>query len=649
MAGVGRVHAGQTEQKGSRIHTMHSSDSTEDDLTNRELGERIGDSIRNGGSDGAGLDWLTPVLVGVIPAAVVGIIVMGMAVNQGWDWRRAAKVAAGTLLLPVAALLSGVSPVRAYENAVTAAREGSYVVAALDAVAITAPAGTWLAVLGLTVSTYRAQTGQMRTLHGGERIMHQRSQARARLAAKQVKRPQPLTVGHGDNIGIVLGPLTEEIKGGVMDPLKNNVPRSHLVIPYSATRQGMLIIAQPGAGKTETLKKISMGVFEAGWRLRRKKKCGRPLVIMIDCKGGVEAEDDANDWADALYSLGAHPDRVGIWPHADRLDIWQMPAKDMAECLHGLAATDNQYYSQLQRTLLSLICEAPEGPPKNSAQFMARLNRAWLERVWSGRPEAVQVLEMFTEGRDNVLGSQTALFWNLFRDLGRDLDSGRSLDDFDALYCAIPSVRRPAEAVARSSALLALIKDLATQKAKGREITVLFDEYSAVGGKADLLGPILERFRSQGVGTIAGGQTVYGMATSQDEFRRLAGAAGGGYLLMRSPDPEILADLVGTRRVLEASRHQSSFAGALDEGSGRMQDERLVDPNRIRSLPTGHICYGVSNYAQYGVVARVPKKVRRAKEVTAQYAAIEGPRISVVELETMLTEQQRALTAGGTK
>lgn len=624
---------------------MHSSD---EDLTNRELGERLGDMIREGGGAGeaGGAEWWTPALMALVPTVAAGVILMGVAVGQGWDWRRAARVAAGTLLLPVVAMMSAgvAAPVSMWSSAVEAAREGAYITAALDALPLTAPVGAWLAVAGMVITTYRAQTGQMHTLHAGERVMHQRSQARAKLASRQAQRPQPLTIGHGENMGIVLGPLIEEISG-IMDPLKNNVPRSHLVIPYRATRLGMIVIGEPGAGKTELLKRLSAGVFEAGWRRRKKKKDGRPLVIFIDCKGGVEAEQDASEWSEALISLGANPDRIGIWPHVDRLDIWQMPANDLAECLHKLAATDNKYYSELQRTLLSLICGAPEGPPRNSAQFMARINRSWLERTWTGRPEAAQVLEMFTEGRDNVLGSQTALFWNLFRDLGRDFDSGRHLDDFDGLYCVIPSVRRPAEAKARASALLELTKDLATQ-GKGREITVIFDEYSAVGAQEDLMGEILERFRSQGIGVIFGGQTVYGMAPTSEHFKRLAGAASGGYLVLRSADPELITDLVGTRRVLEASRHQSSLTGSLDEGSGRMQDERIIDPNRIRSMGTGHVCYGVRNKAQFGVVSRMPKKIRRSRAIVSDAVAIEGPRISVSALESMLSDHRTALTVG---
>ncbi|MGH3408435.1 MAG: hypothetical protein ACRDRJ_38970 [Streptosporangiaceae bacterium] len=72
---------------------------------------------------------------------------------------------------------------------------------------------------------------------------------------------------------------------------------------------------------------------------------------------------------------------------------------------------------------------------------------------------------------------------------------------------------------------------------------------------------------------------------------------------MHTPYPEPLAELAGTRRVLETAHKLIGNAWG-DEGSTRIQHTWTADPDLIRRLRTGQACYISHGTATYVQVAR---------------------------------------------
>ena len=59
-------------------------------------------------------------------------------------------------------------------------------------------------------------------------------------------------------------------------------------------------------------------------RLSRAGRGDRPLLVVLDCKGGRDARRKADRTRRLLYGAGAR--RVAIWPDEARLCLWDLPA-----------------------------------------------------------------------------------------------------------------------------------------------------------------------------------------------------------------------------------------------------------------------------------------------------------------------------------
>ncbi len=122
-----------------------------------------------------------------------------------------------------------------------------------------------------------------------------------------------------------------------------------------------------------------------------------------------------------------------------------------------------------------------------------------------------------------------------------------------------------------------------------RQILLACDDYSAVSGKVPLW-QLYERGRSLGIGVQVSAQSWHGLGDSDDERYRIAATADGGIWLMRTPHPEPVSQLAGTRQVIEtATKVLRPWWG--DEGTSRVQHAWTADPGIARRLATGQAGY----------------------------------------------------------
>ena len=76
-------------------------------------------------------------------------------------------------------------------------------------------------------------------------------------------------------------------------------------------------------------------------------------------------------------------------------------------------------------------------------------------------------------------------------------------------------------------------------------------------------------------------QSWQGLGASEDERYRIAATADGGIWLLRTPYPQPVCELAGTRRIIETA---TKVIGGMwgDEGSSRIQHAWTVDPGIAR-------------------------------------------------------------------
>jgi len=153
------------------------------------------------------------------------------------------------------------------------------------------------------------------------------------------------------------------------------------------------------------------------------------------------------------------------------------------------------------------------------------------------------------------------------------------------------------------------------QAGAGREILLAVDEFSAVSRRLPIW-DLYERARSLGLAVQVSAQSWPGLAAGEDERYRIAAAADGGIWLLRTPQPEPVAALAGTRKVVDTTRRLLGIPVWSHQGSSRVRLAPVVDPALIRALDVGQAAYIYRGGVTYVQV----------KRLVAAPAALPGPR-----------------------
>ena len=373
-------------------------------------------------------------------------------------------------------------------------------------------------------------------------------------------------------------------------------------IPAAACARHMVIVGATGSGKTNLMMRLWAGWFTATLAAARAGKGHRPLLVVLDCKGGRDARVKADRTRRLLYGAGAR--RVAIWPDEARLSLWDIPPQDLAVLLYQMVDSGTgaaAYYADIMQAVLMLAVLAPSGPPVSTAAFLGRLDARWLQSAWDPArypEEAAQV-----RGAARQLPDIQLRYATLLRRLGPALDGPGTLTDADAWYCILEGTREPSVAEAQAMAITELTAHAATDRdAEPRAMLLAADDYSAVSGKVPLAN-LYERGRSLGIGVQVSAQSWQGLGMNEDERYRIAGTADGGIFVLHVPYPEALVAAAGTRRVLETA-HKLIGRAWGDEGTTREQRAWTADPDLVRRLEVGQACYIQRGAATFVQVAR---------------------------------------------
>ena len=374
-------------------------------------------------------------------------------------------------------------------------------------------------------------------------------------------------------------------------------------VPAEACARHMVIVGATGTGKTNLMIRLWAGWFTAALDAFYAGKGNRPLLIVLDCKGGQDARKKAARTRRLMYGAGAS--HVAIWPDQARITLWDLPPGDLAVLLYQMIETGTGERCLLRRYLVRghrpgrhRAGRAPvqrrqlPGPPGHrlAPRRLGRRHPPRRSRPGQGcrrAPARHPAPLRHAAGPARPLPSTGPARWPT-------PTSGTS-------SWKAPANRRspkprpwpspnwpPAPPPARHG--------------ERRAILLAADDYSAVSRRVPLSN-LYERGRSLGIGVQVSAQSWQGLGRDEDERYRIAATADGGVFVMHTPYPEPLCQLAGARRVLETAHKLIGNAWG-DEGTTRLQHAWTADPDLIRRLRTGQACYISHGTATFVQVAR---------------------------------------------
>jgi hypothetical protein len=528
--------------------------------------------------------------VAAAPVSLVAAYAVARAWIGGWPPRRLYHAA--LWCLPMVAVWAAVtaSAARSWWQAAAApylawlamwhlAAAGAVVPAALTVAPVAIPLGLAVGALAWSRRIYAMQTGtgglspSAPAAFDRRQWRHQVRSARARIAAPGAV---PLLSRGG---AVVAGAVIRAV-GHPVSPLAS--------IPYQRLRSHQVVIGTTGTGKTTLLLRLWAGFLARGLQRHADGAGHRPLLVVLDCKGGADSRRVADRARRILRDAGARS--TAIWPDEASLSLWALPPRQLTTTLvdmieHGTGGA--AYYADVMEAVVALAVDPPAGPPASAAEFLARLDAGWLTAAYSAAPDGEDAALLRSASRH--IGDIALRFRTLFRRLGGGLDGPGGFGEADAWYCILEGTSEIAVAEAQARALVDLLASY-TAHGRRREILLAVDEFSAVARRLPIW-QLYERARSLGLAVQVSAQSWQGLAPRDDDRHRIAATADGGIWLLRTPHPEPATGFAGSRPVVDTSRRALRAALWGREGTSRVQEAPVADPALIRRLDVGQAAY----------------------------------------------------------
>jgi hypothetical protein len=581
-------------------------------VTSRAAGRRPGLAVGRAAFLAARILAAAALVVAAAPVSLVAGLGVAVAWRAGWPAGRLYRAALGSLPMLVVWLAATAVATRSASQVAEApylawlamwhrGAAGSYLAAAAVIAPAAIPAGLAAGGAGWA---YRIRS--MATGSGGlapdsavafdrRQWRHQARSAQARIAAPGAV---PLTTRSDD---LVAGAVIRAV---------GHPARRIASIPYARMRSHQVVIGTSGTGKTTLLLRLWAGFMATALRRNAAGRGGPPLLVVLDCKGGADARRIADRVRRVLRVAGARS--TAIWPDEAGLSLWALPPAQLITTLvdlieHGTGSA--AYYADVMEAVVGLAVEAPGGPPVNTADFLARLDSGWLTIAYASGQHDAELALVRSAARQ--IGDIALRFRTLFRRLGGGLDGPGGFGDADAWYCILEGTAEIAVAEAQARALVDLLASYAAYPPPGpgpsggrREILLAVDEFSAVSRRLPVW-QLYERARSLGLAVQVSAQSWAGLAADEDERYRIAASADGGIWLLRTPHPEPVAALAGTRQVTETTRRLLRAGVWAHQGTSRMRLDPVVDPALIRALDVGQVAYIYRGGVTYVQVKRL--------------------------------------------
>jgi hypothetical protein len=319
------------------------------------------------------------------PVTLVAAVGVAGAWLRGWPPARLLRAAAWSLPM-TAAYLAGrgltaaswhafaLAPVHDWETAWHQASAGRVVTTFALTAPLAVPAGLAAAAGPWAWRIYAIETGLSGRTATAPVVFDARQWRRASRAARgRVTAPGafPLTTARGQ---IVMGATIRAV-GHRWRPVT--------AISYRAIGRHQVIIGSTGAGKTNLMMRTWAGWHAAALAAYYRGGAARPLLVVLDCKGGPDARVKAERTRRLLHAAGAR--RVAVWPDQASVSLWGLPPAGLAVTLFQLIETGTgpaAYYADVQRDRAHASAErrAPRRRKRQQRQF----TRAVTARILPG-------------------------------------------------------------------------------------------------------------------------------------------------------------------------------------------------------------------------------------------------------------------------
>jgi hypothetical protein len=556
------------------------------------------------------------------PAVLVAAYSATLAWFLGWPPRQLYRAAAWCLPMLAAWLAAMAASGQSWSRLAAApyltwlaawheAAAGSYLKAAVTVAPLAIPVGLVAGGLAWSWRIYTMETGSGGLAPSAPAAFDQRQwRHQVRTARARITAPGsvPLLLRDGS---VVAGATIRTVR---------HPARPLSVLPYPRLRSHQVVLGTTGTGKTTLLLRLWAGFMARGMELHAAGRAPRPLLVVLDCKGGADSRRIADRARRVLRGAGATA--TAIWPDEASLSLWALPPRQLVSTLVDMVESGTggaAYYADVLEEIVRLAVDAPGGPPASTADFLARLDANWLAVAYAGAPDVTSA-GLLRSSAGHV-GDVALRYRALMRRLGAGLDGPGGFGDADAWYCILEGTAEIAVAEAQARALVDLLAWFAAGGPAGagfagagsagarRDILLAVDEFSAVSRRLPIW-QLYERARSLGLAVQVSAQSWPGLAADEDERYRVATTADGGIWLLRTPHPEPVAALAGARRVVGTARRLLGVPlwaqrGWAHEGLSRAEGTPVVDPEIIRGLDVGQAAYIYRGGVTYVQVKRL--------------------------------------------
>ncbi len=325
---------------------------------------------------------------------------------------------------------------------------------------------------------------------------------------------------------IVQPPPTEPLGLSLGGDLYEWLRGGQLCLPPEEMWRHGTVVGEPGYGKTMTLLRLVTIAVRYGMQ-----------VIFLDLKG---SQKTAAQFVAAMHMLGV--ERIAVSPKL-AYDGWRGDANALYNRLMAMIDPGTHpYYRRITSALVSLAVNAPGGPPRNSQEFLARLDEKWLKYAYAGK------VHWYAQRKIRKLSEhifETSLTYDGFFDgVAGGLDGAFAYEDADAVYIGLDGDALKEQAVGMARYLLEDAAHYAKhRKAPGVRALCIIDEFGALG--ISNVAGLYEHMREAGLSMWASAQSYAGLGSERDKVL----AASSIKILHRCGDPEELIKFAGQREV----------------------------------------------------------------------------------------------------
>jgi hypothetical protein len=367
--------------------------------------------------------------------------------------------------------------------------------------------------------------------------------------------------------------------GAALDGDLGLAARDGLVyLPGWISRRSRLLLGTSGMGKSVDVEREAFLSARAGRKF-----------VLIDGKG---TDPGFAERALAGYLAGNPHARVGLWPELP-MDGWRGTPAAVHNRLMAMLGWSEPYYKDIASLLLRLALTAPtqDGPVRTSAQLLRLLDPEVLRPLWEHDPERARQVESL-RGREQARAVTGAVsrFANFFHAVGEGFDAaelGWSFEDVDFAYLRAPYLAGREDADAACRLLLEDFAHYATLRKprRGEDVTLVFDEFSAIGGGREVAIQLVERIRDAGCAVVLSAQSADGLGDEAQQ-RRLVGACAGGLLLHAMPNPDGMLRAAGVVQVVEQTWRLDQH-GPTGNSSARLGEQPKIQPGQVQQAREG--------------------------------------------------------------